>query len=176
MWKFLEVPAVQGAIAGAVVTLIGTFLNNFINVKNTGKIIKSNKENIENTMKHNKENIEKEQKFKEKLEEKRFLREKLEVIADEIISYNLEVQVAERSRIVDEVDNVPKSYKKAFFLSQMYFPDLYEIIRRYELSIVARKTIKNENTGEYEPPYSRREEYDNFLEQISVEIEKINEM
>ena len=119
---------------------------------------------------------EKNKKIEKNREEKKFLREKLEVIADEIISYNLEVQVAERSRIVDEVDNVPKSYKKAFFLSQMYFPDLYEIIRRYELSIVARKTVKNENTGEYEPPYSRREEYDNFLEQISVEIEKINKM
>ena len=119
---------------------------------------------------------EKNKKIEKNQEEKRFLREKLEVIAEEIIGYNLEIQVAERSRIVDEVDNVPKSYKKAFFLSQMYFPDLYEIIRRYELSITARKTIKNENTGEYEPPYSRRKEYDNFLEQISVEIEKINKM
>ena len=119
---------------------------------------------------------EKNKKIEKNQEEKRFLREKLEVIAEEIIGYNLEIQVAERSRIVDEVDNVPKSYKKAFFLSQMYFPDLYEIICRYELSITARKTIKNKNTGEYEPPYSRREEYDNFLEQISVEIEKINKM
>ena len=119
---------------------------------------------------------EKNKKIEKNQEEKKFLREKLEVIAEEIIGYNLEVQVAERSGIMDEVDNVPKSYKKAFFLSQMYFPDLYEIICRYELSITARKVVKDGNTGEYKQTYSREEEYDNFLEQISVEIEKINKM
>ena len=153
MWKFLEVPAVQGAIAGAVVTLIGTFLNNFINVKNTDKIIKSNKENIENTMKHNKENIEKEHNFRKNQEEKNKLKEILESILGEIVADNsilqgifseLEVLKNKDERFITsyELENVHKQIKlkynynqkfdKALLLSLMYFRELHKFISEYK--------------------------------------------
>ena len=153
MWKFLEVPAVQGGIAGAVVTLIGTFLNNFINVKNTDKIIKSNKENIENTMKHNKENIEKEHNFRKNQEEKNKLKEILESILGEIVADNsilqgifseLEVLKNKDERFITsyESENVHKQIKlkynynqkfdKALLLSLMYFRELHTFISEYK--------------------------------------------
>lgn len=153
MWKFLEVPAVQGAIAGAVVTLIGTFLNNFINVKNTDKIIKSNKENIENTMKHNKENIEKEHNFRKNQEEKKKLKEVLESILGEIVADDLilrgifselEIFKNKEERFISSYDleNVHKKIKlkynynqkfdKALLLSLMYFKELHKFISEYK--------------------------------------------
>ena len=138
MWKFLGTPTVQGAISGAVVALVGTILNNYINVKNNNKIIKSNLENLEKTLNHNKENLEKEQKFKEKIEEKKFLREKLEIIANEILEDNRKINLIfykiGKTSIQEVKKNITyeRSYQKSFLLSLLYFEDLNYLIRHYE--------------------------------------------
>ena len=119
---------------------------------------------------------EKNKKIEKKREEKRFLREKLEVIVEEIINCNLEAKTYEEIKKKDEIDNVSKKYKKAFFLSQMYFPELYKIVCSYYLSLGDKGSVTNENDKKCGTVYLREEEYSKFLKQVEVEIEKINKM
>ena len=119
---------------------------------------------------------EKNKKAEKNREEKRFLREKLEIIVEEIINCNLEAKTYEKIKKTDEIDNVSKKYKKAFFLSQMYFPELYKIVCSYYLSLGDKRAVMDENNEKCSTVFSREEEYSKFLKQVEVEIEKINKM
>lgn len=119
---------------------------------------------------------EKSRKVEKQKEEKKFLKEKLEIIVSDILDYNLKVEETAKRNGEDTIDLIPKDYKKAFYLSRMYFSELYKIIGKYELSITHRKTVKDGITGEYEPVYNRKDIYSEFLKQIDKEIEKINNM
>ena len=174
MWKFLGTPTVQGAISGAVVALVGTILNNYINVKNNNKIIKSNLENLEKTLNHNKENLEKEQKFKEKLEEKKFLREKLEIIANEILEDNRKINLIFYKIYKTSVQEVKKnityerSYQKSFLLSLLYFEDLNYLIRHYEQRTAKLFELMNLKLTEKEESELFKKVYFEEYKEISV--------
>ena len=190
MWKFLGTPTVQGAISGAVVALVGTILNNYINVKNNNKIIKSNLENLE-----------KEQKFKEKLEEKKFLREKLEIIANEILEDNRKINLIFYKIYKTSIQEVKKnityerSYQKSFLLSLLYFEDLNYLIRHYEqrtaklfelmnLKLTEKEEselfekvyfeeYKNVSSGRVDINNGRQGVYSEILKQLSIEAKKL---
>ena len=174
MWKFLGTPTVQGAISGAVVALVGTILNNYINVKNNNKIIKSNLENLEKTLNHNKENLEKEQKFKEKIEEKKFLREKLEIIANEILEDNRKINLIFYKIYKTYVQEVKKnityerSYQKSFLLSLLYFEDLNYLIRHYEQRTAKLFELMNLKLTEKEESELFKKVYFEEYKEISV--------
>lgn len=174
MWKFLGTPTVQGAISGAVVALVGTILNNYINVKNNNKIIKSNLENLEKTLNHNKENLEKEQKFKEKIEEKKFLREKLEIIANEILEDNRKINLIFYKIYKTSVQEVKKnityerSYQKSFLLSLLYFEDLNYLIRHYEQRTAKLFELMNLKLTEKEESELFKKVYFEEYKEISV--------
>lgn len=201
MWKFLGTPTVQGAISGAVVALVGTILNNYINVKNNNKIIKSNLENLEKTLNHNKENLEKEQKFKEKIEEKKFLREKLEIIANEILEDNRKINLIFYKIYKTSIQEVKKnityerSYQKSFLLSLLYFEDLNYLIRHYEqrtaklfelmnLKLTEKEEselfekvyfeeYKNVSSGRVDINNGRQGVYSEILKQLRIEAKKL---
>jgi len=201
MWKFLGTPTVQGAISGAVVALVGTILNNYINVKNNNKIIKSNLENLEKTLNQNKENLEKEQKFKEKLEEKKFLREKLEIIANEILEDNRKINLIFYKIYKTSIQEVKKnityerSYQKSFLLSLLYFEDLNYLIRHYEqrtaklfelmnLKLTEKEEselfekvyfeeYKNVSSGRVDINNGRQGVYSEILKQLRIEAKKL---
>ena len=190
MWKFLGTPTVQGAISGAVVALVGTILNNYINVKNNNKIIKSNLENLE-----------KEQKFKEKLEEKKFLREKLEIIANEILEDNRKINLIFYKIYKTSIQEVKKnityerSYQKSFLLSLLYFEDLNYLIRHYEqrtaklfelmnLKLTEKEEselfekvyfeeYKNVSSGRVDINNGRQGVYSEILKQLRIEAKKL---
>lgn len=153
MWKFLGTPTVQGAISGAVVALVGTILNNYINVKNNNKIIKSNSENLEKTLNHNKENLEKEHNFRKNQEDKKKLKQTLESILEEIVADDLIIKDVfseleefrnKEERFINSLNlsikhkcikskyNYRPKFDKAFVLSLMYFRELHELILAYK--------------------------------------------
>ena len=178
MWKFLGTPTVQGAISGAVVALVGTILNNYINVKNNNKIIKSNLENLEKTLNHNKENLEKEQKFKEKIEEKKFLREKLEIIANEILEDNRKINLIFYKIYKTSIQEVKKnityerSYQKSFLLSLLYFEDLNYLISHYEQRTTKLFELMNLKLTEKEESELFEEVYFEEYKELSVSFEE----
>jgi hypothetical protein len=178
MWKFLGTPTVQGAISGAVVALVGTILNNYINVKNNNKIIKSNLENLEKTLNHNKENLEKEQKFKEKIEEKKFLREKLEIIANEILEDNRKINLIFYKIYKTSIQEVKKnityerSYQKSFLLSLLYFEDLNYLISHYEQRTTKLFELMNLKLTEKEESELFEKVYFEEYKEISVSFEE----
>ena len=153
MWKFLGTPTVQGAISGAVVALVGTILNNYINVKNNNKIIKSNLENLEKTLNHNKENLEKEHNFRKNQEDKKKLKQTLESILEEIVADDLIIKdvfseleefrnkeerfinspnLSIKHKYIKSKYNYRPKFDKAFVLSLMYFRELHELILAYK--------------------------------------------
>nr|DAP62022.1 MAG TPA: Protein of unknown function (DUF1043) [Caudoviricetes sp.] len=144
-------------LRGVILTLFGTILGILI------------------TNSVNSKNLEKEQKFREKLEEKKFLKGKLEIIVDEMFAYELEAKEAIKKSEIGSFDRGEK-YKKAFYLSHMYFPELRGIINRYDLSVNPRGFFErgSGDTRRIENLFSRPEEYNNFLKQIPVELERIN--
>ena len=178
MWKFLGTPTVQGAISGAVVALVGTILNNYINVKNNNKIIKSNLENLKKTLNHNKENLEKEQKFKEKIEEKKFLREKLEIIANEILEDNRKINLIFYKIYKTSIQEVKKnityerSYQKSFLLSLLYFEDLNYLISHYEQRTTKLFELMNLKLTEKEESELFEKVYFEEYKEISVSFEE----
>ena len=178
MWKFLGTPTVQGAISGAVVALVGTILNNYINVKNNNKIIKTNLENLEKTLNHNKENLEKEQKFKEKIEEKKFLREKLEIIANEILEDNRKINLIFYKIYKTSIQEVKKnityerSYQKSFLLSLLYFEDLNYLISHYEQRTTKLFELMNLKLTEKEESELFEKVYFEEYKEISVSFEE----
>ena len=144
-------------LRGVILTLFGTILGILI------------------TNSVNSKNLEKEQKFREKLEEKKFLKGKLEIIVDEMFAYELEAKEAIKKSEIGSFDRGEK-HKKAFYLSHMYFPELRGIINRYDLSVNPRGFFErgSGDTRRIENLFSRPEEYNNFLKQIPVELERIN--
>ena len=177
MWKFLGTPTVQGAISGAVVALVGTILNNYINVKNNNKIIKSNLENLEQTLTHNKENLEKEQKFKEKIEEKKFLREKLEIIAEEIVKDHNKIgeifgQLAKGVDIekVKEKCEYKKEIENAFLLSLLYFEELQRLLKHYNYRTIKIYKLMNNKLSKEEEEKLLAEVYEEEYCESSVEF------
>lgn len=177
MWKFLGTPTVQGAISGAVVALVGTILNNYINVKNNNKIIKSNLENLEKTLNHNKENLEKEQKFKEKIEEKKFLREKLEIIAEEIVKDHNKIgeifgQLAKGVDIekVKEKCEYKKEIENAFLLSLLYFEELQRLLKHYNYRTIKIYKLMNNKLSKEEEEKLLAEVYEEEYCESSVEF------
>lgn len=142
MWKFLGTPTVQGAISGAVVALVGTILNNYINVKNNNKIIKSNFENLE-----------KEHEFRKNQEDKKKLKQTLESILGEIVADDLVIKdvfseleefkdkeerfinfpnLSIKHKYIKSKYNYRPKFDKAFVLSLMYFRELHELISAYK--------------------------------------------
>lgn len=177
MWKFLGTPTVQGAISGAIVALVGTILNNYINVKNNNKIIKSNLENLEKTLNHNKENLEKEQKFKEKIEEKKFLREKLEIIAEEIVKDHNKIgeifgQLAKGVDIekVKEKCEYKKEIENAFLLSLLYFEELQRLLKHYNYRTIKIYKLMNNKLSKEEEEKLLEEVHEEEYRESSVEF------
>ena len=142
MWKFLGTPTVQGAISGAVVALVGTILNNYINVRNNNKIIKSNFENLE-----------KEHEFRKNQEDKKKLKQTLESILGEIVADDLVIKdvfseleefkdkeerfinfpnLSIKHKYIKSKYNYRPKFDKAFVLSLMYFRELHELISAYK--------------------------------------------
>lgn len=177
MWKFLGTPTVQGAISGAIVALVGTILNNYINVKNNNKIIKSNLENLEKTLNHNKENLEKEQKFKEKIEEKKFLREKLEIIAEEIVKDHNKIgeifgQLAKGVDIekVKEKCEYKKEIENTFLLSLLYFEELQRLLKHYNYRTIKIYKLMNNKFSKEEDEKLLVEVYEEEYHETSFEF------
>ena len=177
MWKFLGTPTVQGAISGAVVALVGTILNNYINVKNNNKIIKSNLKNLEKTLNHNKENLEKEQKFKKKIEEKKFLREKLEIIAEEIVKDHNKIgeifgQLAKGVDIekVKEKCEYKKEIENTFLLSLLYFEELQRLLKHYNYRTIKIYKLMNNKFSKEEDEKLLVEVYEEEYHETSVEF------
>ena len=140
---------------------------------------------------------EKEREFRKKEEEKRFLKEKLEIIIDEImedylswsriygnISSHLDIEETRKQYSYE------KSYKKAILLATMYFPELDKLIEEYEGGLTYLETyinvtieelkkrdaielLENEIKKQFE---NKRRCYVNIMNSLEREIEKINNM
>ena len=101
----------------------------------------------------NKDNKE-EREFRKKEEEKKFLKEKLEMIADEITEDYLkwyricnDIKMNISIHEIQKRYSYRKEYKKAFLLVQMYFPSLEKSINDYDfenrLEIYMNYTLKD---------------------------------
>ena len=140
---------------------------------------------------------EKEREFRKKEEEKRILKEKLEIIIDEImedylswsriygnISSHLDIEETRKQYSYE------KSYKKAILLGTMYFPELDKLIEEYEGGLTYLETyinvpieelkkrdaielLENEIKKQFE---NKRRCYVNIMNSLEREIEKINNM
>ena len=98
------------------------------------------------TNKYNK----KEREFRKKEEEKRFLKEKLEIIIDEIMEdylswYRIYGNISSHLDIEEtrKQYSYEKSYKKAILLGTMYFPELDKLIQEYEGGLTHLETYMN---------------------------------
>ena len=138
-----------------------------------------------------------ERKFRKKEKEKRFLKEKLEIIIDEImedylswsriygnISSHLDIEETRKQYSYE------KSYKKAILLGTMYFPELDKLIEEYEGGLTHLETymnvpieelkkrdvielLENEIKKQFE---NKRRCYVNIMNSLEREIERINNM
>lgn len=81
---------------------------------------------------------EKNKKIEKKREEKRFLREKLEIITNEILEDNRQISLIFYEIFKTSIQEVKKNivyernYQKSFLLSLLYFEDLNYLIVHYE--------------------------------------------
>ena len=142
----------------------------------------------------NKDNKE-EREFRKKEEEKKFLKEKLEMIADEIIKDYLSW-----SRICGNINSkldiekirekysYEKSYQKAVLLGTMYFPELDKLIQEYEGGVTHLETYMNVPIEELKKRIkieileteikkqfeNKQRSYVNIINGLEREIKKIN--
>ncbi len=131
---WIKSPELRDTILTLLGTMVGFLITSFNNFQNNNNINK----NLEKTIISNKENLENEQNFKEKLEEKKFLREKLEIIANEILEDNIKINLIFYEISKTSIQEVKKkfvyerNYQKSFLLSLLYFEELNYLIEHYE--------------------------------------------
>ena len=152
------------------------------------------------TNKYNK----KEREFRKKEEEKRFLKEKLEIISEEITEDYLKwYRICNDIRMNISIHEIQKrysyrkEYKKAFLLVQMYFPSLEIAINSYDfesrLEIYMNYTLKDislkiKGSGSNEEKIKmlekeildqckeKSEKYNYFMNEMYKVVNEINKM
>ena len=145
-----------------------------------------------------------ERKFRKKEEEKRFLKEKLEIISEEITEDYLKwYRICNDIRMNISIHEIQKrysyrkEYKKAFLLVQMYFPSLEIAINSYDfesrLEIYMNYTLKDislkiKGSGSNEEKIKmlekeildqckeKSEKYNYFMNEMYKVVNEINKM
>lgn len=145
-----------------------------------------------------------ERKFRKKEEEKRFLKEKLEIISEEItedyLKWHRICNDIKMNISIHEIQKryfYRKEYKKAFLLVQMYFPSLekpinsydfesrLEIYMNYTLKDISSKIAGNSSNEEkikilekeiLEHCKEKSEKYNYFMNEVYKVANKINKM